>query len=106
SSRGGISVVQRKQSRRRAAGRDEEGAAAHSKPLRVARGRCMREGAGPRVDGFERNGLEFSVRRRIELDRKAQAFGVVAVAHGDRRSCAKLSSYAEMAMRCDRLRPA
>ncbi len=76
-----VGRVHREQRARRTASRDEESAPRKGEPARAARRGIEREAAGQVMDRRERNRRVFTVRRRVELDREAPAFGIVAELH-------------------------
>src|SRR5262249_5867969 len=76
--RGGIGRIEREQSAGGAAGRNQKIAPGETQALRVSGCRLVSELIRGNVGGRQRNGREFAVRCRVELDRQAPAFGVDA----------------------------
>ena len=79
--RRGVGRIEREQRARRAASRDQKIATTNAQALRVLSRRLVRQAVAGAVGRRERNGREFAVRSRIELDRQPPAFGIDYVFH-------------------------
>src|SRR5262249_10557864 len=77
----GVGRVEREQRARRAASRNQKFAAANPQAPRVVARRLVRQTVASAIGRRERNGREFSIGSRIQLDWQPPAFGIDHLFH-------------------------